>query len=43
VVALLSRRVPLVRTRVELALWARMWMWVAPVKMGSVSEVMWRG
>lgn len=37
VVALLSRRVPLVRTRVSLALWARTWMWVAPVGASLVS------
>lgn len=37
VVALLSRRVPLVRMRVSLALWARTWMWVAPVGASLVS------
>jgi hypothetical protein len=31
-VALLPRRVPLVRMVVVLAAWARTWMWVAPVR-----------
>jgi hypothetical protein len=31
VVPLLPRRVPLVRTVVSLTLWARTWMWGAPV------------